>query len=57
MQKYILSKNDVIGKVEEYVIWYELQHHGFVHAHVILWVKKKMLKALEKKLLHLYLQY
>jgi hypothetical protein len=54
MQKYILSKNNVIGKVEEYVIWYELQHHGYVR--VILWAKNKMLKALENKLLHLYLQ-
>ncbi len=40
-QNYIISKNGVIGKVEKYVIRYELQHCGFVHAHVVLWVKKK----------------
>jgi hypothetical protein len=40
MQKYITSRNGVIGKVENYVIRYELQHHGSIHVHVILWVKK-----------------
>jgi len=41
--KYI-TKTGVIGKVEEYVIRYELQHCGYVHVHVILWVKQKDVK-------------
>jgi hypothetical protein len=35
MQNYILPKNGVIGKVEEYITRYELQHHGSLHAHVV----------------------
>jgi hypothetical protein len=49
MQKYILSKNDVIGKVEKYVIQYESQFMLISFCGP----KKKMLKALEKELLHL----
>jgi hypothetical protein len=51
MQKYILSKNGVDNKIEEYVIRYELQHLGFVHAHVISWVKKENVECIGKKII------
>ncbi len=38
MHQHILSDNGTLGKIKEYVICYELQHCGFVHAHIILWV-------------------
>jgi hypothetical protein len=50
-KKYILSKNGVIGKVEEYVIWYELQHHGSVSVHVILWAKKENVESIGKEII------
>ncbi len=36
MYKHILNDNGIFGKVKEYVIHYELQHCGFIHAHIIL---------------------
>jgi len=51
MQKYIISKNGVIGKVEKYVIQYELQHRGSIHAHVILWVKKENVESIGKEII------
>jgi hypothetical protein len=51
MQKYILSKNGVDGKVEEYVIQYELQHCGFVHVHVSLSVKKENVESFRKEII------
>jgi len=45
MQWFLPSKNlrilgilGILGKVKEYIIWYELQYHGFVHTCIILWV-------------------
>jgi hypothetical protein len=51
MPKYILSKNGVIGKVEKYVIQYELQHRGSIHVHVILWVKKENVESIGKEII------
>jgi len=42
MYKHILNDNGILGKVKEYVIRYELQHHGSIHAHIILWVEEKI---------------
>jgi hypothetical protein len=42
--KHILNNNVILNKVKEYVIRYELQNHGFVHAHIILWVQEEILK-------------
>jgi hypothetical protein len=51
MQIYIISKNGVISKVEKYVIRYELQHRGSIHAHVILWVKKENVESIGKEII------
>ncbi len=40
MRKHILNDNGILGKVKEYVICYELQHCGFIHTHIILWVQE-----------------
>jgi hypothetical protein len=50
MQKHIIS-NGVIGKVEKYVIRYELQHCGSIHAQVILWVKKENVESIGKEII------
>jgi hypothetical protein len=39
-----------LGKVRKYVIRYELQHHGFVHAHIILWVEKENLNRITNEI-------
>ncbi len=41
---HILNNNVILSKAKEYVICYELQHHGFVHAHIILWVQEEIFK-------------
>jgi hypothetical protein len=46
MHQHILNDNGILGKVKEYVIQYELQHCGFVHAHIILWIDKNDLEIL-----------
>jgi hypothetical protein len=42
--RHILNDDDILGKVKEYVICYELQHHGFVHGHIILWIHEMICK-------------
>jgi hypothetical protein len=42
--KHILNNDNILSKVKKYVIHYELQHHGFVHAHIILWVQEENFK-------------
>ncbi len=58
MYKHILNDNGILGKVKKYVICYELQHHGFVHARIILWVEEENLNIITNEitfLLPLYL--
>ncbi len=38
MHQYILNDDGILGKIKECVIHYQLQHCGYVHAHIILWV-------------------
>jgi hypothetical protein len=40
MYKHILNGNGILGKVNEYVIHYELQHRGFICVCIILWVQE-----------------
>lgn len=42
--RHILNDNDIFGKGKEYVICYELQHCGFVHACIILWIHEMICK-------------
>lgn len=39
MQQYVILGSKVLVFIKEYVIRYELQHYGFVHAHIILWIE------------------
>jgi hypothetical protein len=50
MYKHVLNDNGILGKVKKYVIHYELQHHGFVHAHIILWVEKEFLNRITNEI-------
>jgi hypothetical protein len=38
MHQYILNADEILGKIKKYVTHCELQHCGYVHAHIILWV-------------------
>jgi len=38
MQQLLLSPYQLLGKLKEYIIHYEVQHCGLLHAHIILWV-------------------
>jgi hypothetical protein len=39
MNEIILSKTGALGRVKDYLIRYELQHCGSLHAHIILWIE------------------
>jgi hypothetical protein len=51
MHQHILEDNGILGKIKEYVIHYELQHHGFVHAHIILWVNENDLQRIKNEII------
>jgi hypothetical protein len=51
MQKYIFFSNGVIGKVEQHVIRYELQHHDSIHAHVTLWFRKENIERISNEII------
>ena len=40
MRNYILGGPQIAGRVLHYVIRYEVQERGSLHAHIILWVHK-----------------
>jgi hypothetical protein len=50
MYKHVLNDNGILGKVKEYVIHYELQHCGFIHAHIILWVQEEDLMKITNEI-------
>jgi hypothetical protein len=50
MDQHILKDNDILSKIKEYVIHYELQHHGSVHAHIILWVNENDLQKITNEI-------
>ncbi len=50
MYKHILNDNGILGKVKEYVIHYELQHHGYIHVHIILWVEEENLNIITNEI-------
>jgi len=50
MHQPILKDNGKLGKIKKYVVCYELQHHGFVHAHIILWVDENDLQRITNKI-------
>jgi hypothetical protein len=50
MHQHILKDNDILGKIKEYVIRYELQHHGSIHAHIILWVNENDLQRIKNEI-------
>ena len=39
MHSYILSGPRILGYVKEYVLRYEIQFRGSLHAHIILWIE------------------
>jgi hypothetical protein len=40
-----------LGQIKKYVIHYELQHHGSVHAHIILWVNENDLQRIKNEII------
>jgi hypothetical protein len=40
MNDIILFGTRALGHVKDYLIRYELQHHGSLHAHIILWIQE-----------------
>jgi hypothetical protein len=50
MYKHVLNDNGILGKVKKNVIRYELQHCGFIHAHIILWVQEKNLMKITNEI-------
>jgi hypothetical protein len=51
MHQHILKDNGILSKIKEYVIHYELQHRGFVHAHIILWVDENDLQKITNEII------
>ena len=39
LHSYILSGSRILGCVKEYVVRYEIQFRGSLHAHIILWIE------------------
>lgn len=56
-QLLLLAHLHLLGIIKAYVICYEIQQHGLLHAHIILWVVEMTLKISQIKLLHLFLQH
>jgi hypothetical protein len=50
MHQHILKDNDIFDKIKEYVILYELQHYGSIHAHIILWVNENDLQRITNEI-------
>jgi hypothetical protein len=50
MHQYIFNNDEILGKIKKYVINYELQHHGSVHAHIILWVHEYDLERITNEI-------
>jgi hypothetical protein len=46
----ISKDNGTLGKIKEYVIRYELQHRGSIHAHIILWVNEIDLQRIRNEM-------
>jgi hypothetical protein len=44
--QHILNGNGILGKIKEYIICFELQHHGFIHVHIILWLNENDLQII-----------
>jgi hypothetical protein len=51
MYQHILKDNGILSKIKKYVIHYELQHHGFVHAHIILWVNENGFQGITNEII------
>lgn len=47
---WIIGCHAVLGKVEEYVVQYECQHRGSLHAHILLWLAPEDFAAAWKKI-------
>ena len=39
LHDYILSRPCILGRVNEYVVCYEIQFRGSLHAHIMLWIE------------------
>lgn len=40
LREHILHDNGILGKCEHYVIRYEVQHRGSLHAHIVIWIQR-----------------
>jgi hypothetical protein len=51
MNAYILRKeNPILGKVKHYLIRYESQHRGSLHAHILLWLDEDDVARVEQEI-------
>jgi hypothetical protein len=51
MQQLLLSSQHLLGIVKEYVIHYEIQQRGSLHAHIILWVVKNDIENITNEII------
>jgi hypothetical protein len=51
MHQHVLKDNGILGEIKKYVIHYELQHRGSVHAHIILWVNENDLQRITNEII------
>ena len=40
MHDILLCKTKILGMIDQYVIEYDLQSRGSVHAHIIIWINQ-----------------
>jgi hypothetical protein len=57
MQQLLLSSHCLLNTIKEYIIFYEIQQCGSLHAHIILSVVKNDMRISQMKLLHSFLQH
>jgi hypothetical protein len=57
MHQHIFLNNINLSEIKKYVIHYELQHHGSVHAHIILWVNQNDWQIITNEIVVLFWLY
>ncbi len=49
-QLFLLTHLHLLGIIKEYVICYEIQQHGSLHAHIIIWVVENDIENITNKI-------
>ncbi len=48
--QFLLSSHHVLGNIKQHVIQYEIQQHGSLHAHIILWIMENDIEHITNKI-------